>query len=333
MKLGVIVGSVAGAAAYSRLIGCDGMTTGTKKFDATTDTTTVIESMGNSAITDGTVFAEATVEVAVGQTLELTGTFLGGGAAFHLPADGCGTLVAEGSLTGLAGCDTTSMHTPDGANQISSVKYVAPDAKTSCSLHVWTATPAGAITRQEVTINVVDAAGTTTTAAAGTTTTAAENTGSTCYESPGNEIAGCTCDSSCATCGYNDAPTENVDCIKCKDETMGIKPIFPDGTGSCVDVCDITLIASLLEKNTAAMVPCAALLEGMGKPQDEIDAMKCPCFEKMTKEEADQLDCHISQSDQGSKTVMQMWEDCKPAGSTAATTAVGVVGVALALLA
>jgi len=53
-----------------------------------------------------------------------------------------------------------------------------------------------------------------------------------CYDGSFNTIDGCTCDDSCALCGYSDSPTGADDCITCADFTA-VTPEYPDGTGTC----------------------------------------------------------------------------------------------------
>mmetsp|Transcript_6040 Transcript_6040/g.18198 ORF Transcript_6040/g.18198 Transcript_6040/m.18198 type:complete len:448 (+) Transcript_6040:66-1409(+) len=57
-----------------------------------------------------------------------------------------------------------------------------------------------------------------------------------CFDSFGDGIAGCECDSSCATCGYYDDPVNDDDCITCADGS-DVTVIWSDGTGMCSD-CD-----------------------------------------------------------------------------------------------
>jgi len=45
-------------------------------------------------------------------------------------------------------------------------------------------------------------------------------------------IPGCSCHPSCATCGYDAAPTGERDCITCADGS-DVTEVFPDGTGTC----------------------------------------------------------------------------------------------------
>ena len=56
--------------------------------------------------------------------------------------------------------------------------------------------------------------------------------GPTCYSAPGVVVSNCTCDASCATCGYTPSPTRPVDCVTCPVGTV-INSIFTDRTGFC----------------------------------------------------------------------------------------------------
>jgi len=57
----------------------------------------------------------------------------------------------------------------------------------------------------------------------------------TCYSEVGGEpIADCTCHESCGTCGYNDEPIWDSECITCADGSgFELYPDYDDGTGYC----------------------------------------------------------------------------------------------------
>jgi len=54
-----------------------------------------------------------------------------------------------------------------------------------------------------------------------------------CYDGSRKIIPGCTCDSSCLTCGYTFDPTGTDDCITCADQEDTLVPVYSDGTGTC----------------------------------------------------------------------------------------------------
>ena len=55
----------------------------------------------------------------------------------------------------------------------------------------------------------------------------------TCYAEEGGEpIENCTCDESCATCGYDGWPTETDQCLTCAEGLTHYEE-WSDGTGYC----------------------------------------------------------------------------------------------------
>ena len=66
-----------------------------------------------------------------------------------------------------------------------------------------------------------------------------------CYKRPndGNppdywvRVADCNCHSTCASCGFNDMPTEDADCITCASGYV-LESYYSDGTGFCVGESD-----------------------------------------------------------------------------------------------
>ena len=55
-----------------------------------------------------------------------------------------------------------------------------------------------------------------------------------CYATPADEapFLNCQCHPSCRACGYNDAPTGDIDCISCP-KGFKITPVYADGSGTC----------------------------------------------------------------------------------------------------
>ena len=50
-----------------------------------------------------------------------------------------------------------------------------------------------------------------------------------------NPIANCRCHSSCGSCGYNNNPVRDIDCITCAKDDVNVDSIFGDGTGRCLE--------------------------------------------------------------------------------------------------
>lgn len=56
-----------------------------------------------------------------------------------------------------------------------------------------------------------------------------------CFNEKYEMIQGCTCHTSCESCGYNEDPVKEFDCILCADGS-DVKPVYKDWTGYCGDI-------------------------------------------------------------------------------------------------
>ena len=58
---------------------------------------------------------------------------------------------------------------------------------------------------------------------------------SVCFNEDKQQVEGCTCHPSCASCGYYSWPSGSTDCVTCADGSE-VMPYFDDGTGACGEV-------------------------------------------------------------------------------------------------
>jgi len=46
----------------------------------------------------------------------------------------------------------------------------------------------------------------------------------------------CMCHPTCRACGYSSDPTSASDCVSCSNTTLGLHPVYNDGTGTCTSI-------------------------------------------------------------------------------------------------
>jgi hypothetical protein len=84
---------------------------------------------------------------------------------------------------------------------------------------------------------------------------------SACFNSPSNStpIDGCTCDLTCATCGYTPYPTGTADCITCA-AGLTLAPVYTDGTGMCLSPTPAAIFAACSAAGAAKEVTVYGML-------------------------------------------------------------------------